>query len=157
MSNPYVTKVTFLGKQIVLTIQVDELTPGDSVEISGHATQNGGAFAVFNDIQQVPKPNLDGTAFMYVKASPSEEFKKGHPVTVVLRAARVWTTVLGEPQSGQGSSPDAAMLPTSPDDAEPAGEGTTWSDVRKVTYAAPLSTGDAGQTSTGSGASFQDT
>jgi hypothetical protein len=147
MPHPYVTNVTLKNNKIVLTVQVDEYPAGEDLEISGHATQNGGAFAVFNDIQQVPKPNPDGTAYMYVTASPSQGFKQGHPVTVVLRAARVWTTVLGETQPG-----GAAQLP--PDD--PAADGTTWTSIRAVTYAAPSSNGNAAQTPTGSEYSFPD-
>jgi hypothetical protein len=153
MPNPYVTNVTLKNNQIVLKIEVDEFTTGETLEISGHATQTGGAFAVFNDIQPVPEQDPDGGAYIWVTAPSSQDFKKGHAVTVVLRAARVWTTVLGEPQPDPGTSTgSAAVIPPTLD--EPAEEGTTWNDVRKVTYAAPSSTGLAGQTPTGSGASF---
>lgn len=153
MSNPYVTNVAFISNQIVLTVEVDEYAPGDTVEISGTATQTNGAFAVFNAIQRVPAPNPDGKTYMYVKAPPSEDFKKGHAVTVVLRAGRVWTTVLGEEQSEPGSPPRGPRLPSSGGDAS-AEDGHAWSVVAKVTYAGPSSAGNDGQTSAGSEARF---
>jgi hypothetical protein len=154
MSNPYVTNVAFISNQIVLTVQVDDYEPDDTVEISGTATQTNGAFAVFNAIQRVPAPNPDGKTYMYVKAPPSENFKKGHAVTVVLRAARVWTTVLGEEQS-------EPVTPTAPRPS-PAGEnasaedGHAWSHVTNVTYAGPSSAGNDGQESAGNEAGFRD-
>jgi hypothetical protein len=123
MPNPYVTNVTFRNSQIVLTVRVDEFRPGESLEISGHATQNGAAFASFYDTQTVPKPNPDGTAYIYVKATPSEQFEKGHSITVVLRAAKVWVTVLGDSPPEQGASGLQAEL---------AGEGSTWSYIKAV-------------------------
>jgi len=121
MPHPYVTKVTLKDNQIVLTIQVDDYPTGEPLEISGHATQNGGAFAVFNDIRHVPGPNPDGTAYIYVTAPASQPFVKGHAVTVVLRAATVWATVLeegGEEEPSTGisetiSRPDLAEEGTS--------------------------------------------
>jgi hypothetical protein len=158
MPHPYVTKVTFFNNQLVLTIEIDEFAPGETLEISGHVTQTGGGFAVFNDIQPVPEHNPDGGAYMWVKAPPSSAFKKGHAVTVVLRAARVWATVLGEnqPEPGEAESAPpsgAAQSPPSSDQAEPAGEGTTWGDVRQVAYPVPPPTGN-GLAPPGSGASF---
>ena len=157
MVNPYVTSVTLRKKQIVLTIKVDDYPPGEDLEISGQATQNGGAFAVFNGIKQVPEPNPDGTAYIYLEASPAQDFEKGHDITVVLRAARVWTTVLGEPPPGPEPSPDAARLPTTTGTAESSDEDTSWSVIRAVTYAAPPPSGNAGQNPAGSEASFPGT
>ena len=106
-----------------------------------------GAFAVFNDIQLVPDRDPDGEITMWVKAPPSADFKKGKPVTVVLRAARVWTTVLRERQPEQGLSPDQD---------EPTDEGMTWDVVREVKYAAPSPAGHAGQTPAGGDTTFPD-
>lgn len=154
MPNPYVTNVTFRNNLVVLTVEATEWTPGESLEISGQATQTGGAFAVFNDIQLVPEPNPDGKAYMWVTARPSVAFKKGHAVTVVLRAARVWTTVVQpQPDPGSSTGPAAKLPPPGGDD--PAGDGTTWSVVSEVAYAVPVSTGDAGQSSAGAESSFQ--
>jgi len=155
MVNPYVTNVTLRKKQIVLTIKVDDYPPGEDLEISGQATQNGGAFAVFNGIKQVPEPNPDGTAYIYLEASPAQDFEKGHDITVVLRAARVWTTVLGESPEPESSS-HAAQLPTTTGKTESSDEGTSWNKIRAVTYAGPSSPGNAGQNPTGSEASFPD-
>jgi len=143
MANGYVTKVTLRNNQVVVKIGLDDFTPRESVEISGYATQAGGAFAVFNDIQLVPERDPDGEITMWVKAPPSADFKKGKAVTVVLRAARVWTTVLGEREPG-----------SSPDQDEPTDEGMTWDDVREVKYAAPSSAGHTDQTPTGGDTTF---
>ncbi len=145
MPNPYVTNVAFIKKQIVLTIAVDDFVPRETLEISGYATQAGGGFAVFDAIQSVPEPNPDGKIYMYVTAPPSGDFTKGHAVTVVLRAARVWTTVLGAPEG-------AGVTPRHED--EPAEEGAAWNDIKAVKYAGPSSTGYAGHTPTGGEASF---
>ena len=139
MSLPYVTNVTFKDGQIVLTVRVDNYQPGESLEISGQATQNGAAFASFYDTQSVPERNPDGTAYIYVKATPSQEFEKGRNVTVVLRAAKVWVTVLGQSPPEQGTSAHA----------ESAGEGSTWSYIKAVWPP------DDDQASAGSEASFQ--
>ena len=146
MANPYVENVAFIKNQIVLAIRVDEYPENEVLEISGYATQSNGALAVFNDIKAVPKPNPDGSDYMYVEAAPSQGFKKGQAVTVVLRAARVWTTVLEE--SGETGV-------TSLGEDTPAGEGTSWNNIKEVTYALPSSTGSADQTPPGSGANFQ--
>jgi hypothetical protein len=133
--------LTLRNSQIVLTIEVYDFTPGEALEISGYAAQDGGASAVINDLQSVPAPNPDGRTYIYVKASPSPPFKKGRAVTVVLRAARVWTTVLAELQPAQGPPPAQAGLPPSEGQRELAEEGTTWNSVRAVAY----TTADAGR------------
>jgi hypothetical protein len=154
MPNPYVTNVTFRNNLVVLTVEATEFTPGESLEISGHATQTGGAFGVFNDIQLVPEPNPDGKAYMWVTARASAAFKKGHAVTVVLRAARVWTTVV-QPQPDPGSSTGlGAVIPPAGGD-DPAGEGTTWNTVTEVAYAVPSSAGNADPAPAGDASSFQ--
>jgi len=145
MANGYVTKVTIRNNQVLIKIGLDDFTPDESVEISGYATQAGGAFAVFNDIQLVPERDPDGEINMWVKAPPSADFKKGEAVTVVLSAARVWTTVLGEREPG-----------SSPDQYGSTDEGMTWDDVREVKYATPSSAGHASQITTGEDATFPD-
>ena len=156
MPHPWVTKVTIKEKQIVLTVQADEFTAGENLEISGYATQTSGAFAVVNDIQTVPKHNLDDTAYMYVTASPSRGFKKGEPVTVVLRAGPVWITVLEEPPTGQGPGPGGVNVRLPPGHPDSAGEGTTWNVITSAAYATPSYMEDDGHPPTGSEASFQD-
>ena len=138
MPNPYVTSVTLKNNQIVLTVRVDDYQTGESLEISGQATQNGGAYAAFYDTKTVPEHNPDGTAYVYVTATPSQEFEQGRNVTVVLRAAKVWVTVLGESPPEQGAVAHVE-----------AGEGSTWS------YIKALWPPDTDAASSGSEPSFQ--
>jgi hypothetical protein len=130
MSRPYVTKVTFTGGEIVLTVLLDNFLANTPVEISGSATQNSGGFALFNDTQSVGA-NPDGTVIMYVKATPSVEFTEGDDVTVFLRAASVWVTVLGEEQVEQTSSISASV---SRQEGTLAQDGATWGNPKEVGY-----------------------
>lgn len=153
MPHPYVTKVTFKDGQIVLTVELDEYLAGESVEISGYATQNGGGFATFYDIQ-IANENPDGTVVMYVTAAPSEQFQSGEDITVAARASRVWVTVLTESPDGEVPPPYNPKLPS---DGTTAQEGTTWNSVTAVGWAvpAPLPSSSAIQTSAGSDSSFR--
>jgi len=157
VSNPWVSQVTFKKGQIVLTVRLDGFQHHESVEISGYATQNSGAFAAFYDIQPVKK-YPDDNKIMYVKAAPSREFKDGEDVTVVLRAARVWITVLKQQQDGQVpySLTDRPDLP--PADLPSAEDGTIWSGTTAAGYATAggLFTWTAGETSAGCDSSFQE-
>jgi hypothetical protein len=127
MPHGYVTKVTFKAGDIVLTVVLDEYLANEPVEISGFATQNSGGFAIFNDTQSVQE-NPDGTVIIYVKATPSVEFNTGEDVTVSLRVATVWVTVLGEGQDGpEYSKPEGT----------PTQDGETWSIVKAVGYPKP--------------------
>jgi hypothetical protein len=142
MPRPYVSAVTFISGQVVLTVQLDEYLAGQPVEISGYATQNSGAFANFYSIQTAGK-NPDGTVVMYVKATPEKAFIAGEDVTVSLRAAKVWVTVLS------GISP--AGTPAK------ATEGTTWNNVLEEVWAGRSSSWDAGPGAAGGGdSSFPD-
>jgi hypothetical protein len=143
MSEPYVIRVTFKENQVLLTVQVDDFPSGALVEISGYATQEGGGFASFYGVQAVVK-NPDDTAFIYAAATPTTPFKNGEAVTVVLRAARVWATVITEP-GGPGTSKTGAV----PD--PPARDGTTWNVIKAVTEvsAGPWYMGGAGPGSVG--------
>lgn len=124
MPDSYVKKVTFRGGEIVLTVPVDESLANKPVEISGFATQNSGGFAIFNDTQSV-QANKDGTVIIYVEATPSVPFNKGEDVTVSLRVATVWVTVLGEGQDGpQYAKPEGT----------PAQDGETWGILKAVGY-----------------------
>jgi len=150
----WVTQVTFKDGQILLTVLIDEFLPDESVEISGYATQNSGGFANFYDIQPVTE-NPDGSVIMYVKATPSQPFKEGDDITVVLRAARVWVTVLKAQQDGQ--APQPYHYPATP--AGPAApEGAIWNGVRSVgsVSAGGLSTWPSSKTSAGGDSSFPD-
>jgi hypothetical protein len=138
MPRPYVSGVTFKGGQIVLTVQLDEYLAGQPVEISGYATQNSGAFANFYGIQTVGA-NPDGTVVMYVKATPEKAFMAGEDVTVSLRAAKVWVTVLS------GISPEGGP--------EKAADGTAWNNVQDEVWAGQSSSWNAGPAAAGGGGS----
>jgi hypothetical protein len=147
MPHPYVTKVTFKDGQIVLTVQVDEFVPYGYVEISGSATQNSGALATFNGIEPL-KANPDGGGVVYVEAAPLQEFQNGEEVTVVLRASRIWTTVLTETQDGKRGTAGGTA----------ARDGTVWGTVTAEEWpsADASSKWSAGQASAGDGSSFPD-
>jgi|SRR5215472_10070043 len=148
MAYPYVTKVTFIGGKIVLTVELDEYLANESVEISGYATQNSGGFATFYDVQSVGE-NPDGTVVMFISATPSNQFNDGEPITVSLRAARVWVAVLAQSKDGQLGGPAPAPVGT------PAQDGTTWDSLKAVGWvsAGARSSSNPSQKSAG-GASF---
>ena len=151
VSNPWVTKVTIIGDQLLLTVQVDEFVTNESIEMSGYVTQHGGAIATVFDVQPVTR-NPDGSATMYVTATPAQGFQEGYDVTVVLRAARVWMTVLKQQQDGtvQPQAEDVTERP-------PAGDGTVWNSIRATGWetagGSPMWIG--GGTPAGSGPSFR--
>jgi hypothetical protein len=150
MSLPYVTDVSFKDGKIVLTIQLEKDLANESVEISGYATQTNGAFATFYDIQSA-KENPAGKVLMFVKATPTTQFQTGEPVTVALRASRVWVTVLSEAPDGETTSGSGI---TSPPTGTAAQDGTTWNTVTAVQWASAV-TWRAGQTSAGGDSSFR--
>ena len=92
------------------------------VEISGQASQTGGAFANFYDIRQVPaKPEDDDHYYIYVQGKPlPHEFLDNEQVTVWLRVSRAWLSVLGQPDG---------FVPL----GQTAGEGMTWDKELSVT------------------------
>jgi len=161
MPHPYVTRVTLTDSQIVLTIQLDLFPSGESLEISGFASQNSGGFATFYDIQPVVK-NPDGTVTMYVRATPGQKFKNGEPVTVSLRAAIVWITVVTPSQDGESPGQTGSASDGVTDASESASESTTaqedtvWNTVSAVGWVSggPLPSWGAGQTSVGSDSNF---
>src|SRR5215471_3947859 len=95
MSETYVTNAEIDGnKHIVLSIDVDAFQPGQYVEISGCASQNGyetpsaGGFASFSEIQKIKNPDSSGIVKLTVKAKPVKEFKQGREVTVAVRVSK---------------------------------------------------------------------
>jgi hypothetical protein len=154
MPYPWVTDVTVKNNQIVLTVKIEGFTTGERLELSGYATQDGGGFAVFNGLQVVPAPTPDNKITMYVTSVSSQNFQNGSPVTVVLRAARVWVSVLKESQSGQKPGRVYTGL-AQPGQQHPAAEGTTWNDVITAENPAAPSGGNVDEASTGSEDSFQ--
>jgi hypothetical protein len=153
MSHPYVTKVTLLDGQIMLTLVFDKSMAGLSFELSGYATQNGGAFANFYDVK-TPTAAPDKTVVAYIETAPLRPFKNGEDVTVVLRAARVWATVLRQPEDAPppGIAPHAWV-------GTPAPVGATWNDIRELAWvpsvglhgwnAVQAAAGDANQAAAG--------
>jgi hypothetical protein len=137
MPDSYVTSAKIVNGKIQLEVQVDQFAAqahqfddGQYVEISGQATQTSGAFANIYDIQQVPAgPNGDPEIpdekdhyYVYVSGAPiPHQFREDGDVTVVLRAARVWLTVLGS-RSDRGGATSVNEDGTTP----PAPDGTTW-------------------------------
>jgi hypothetical protein len=144
MPHPYVETVTITNGKVVLKLQLGLELAGVPVEVTGYATQNGGAFANINHVQTVNK-NPDNSVVMYVEATPSQEFQNGENVTVVLRAARVWVTVLNP--AGQ-NAPQGHVEP-----ADPPGD-PTW-NLKRASW---LSDGPSAQWEPGqngsAGASF---
>lgn len=128
MPDSYVTSATITNGKLELSVRVDDFTAGEYVEVSGQATQTGGAFANIYDIQQVPAepnvpadPNITGDKphfHIYVTGAPvPHQFMTEQDVTTVIRVAKVWLTVLGPPAGVQPAK---------------AGEGTTWDIQRRV-------------------------
>lgn len=137
MPRPYVTSATIKNDMIEISVEVDPSDPGTYVEVSGSATQTGGAFANFYDIQPVPTapndpddPNsTDRYVFVSAHPIPPNKFREDQDVTVVIRVGKVWLTVLGKGPTVAETS----------DSFQKAGEGTMWNTVRKVSEI----TGDA--------------
>jgi hypothetical protein len=125
MSHPYVTSAEIKGNYIEIGVEADDYEPGTWIEISGHATQSGGAFANFYDIQPVPEPapSRDGKDHrdVYVRAHPlpPNQFRETEDVSIVVRVGKVWLTVLGRDYE-EGTPPDKL-----------AENGTRWDQLRK--------------------------
>jgi len=112
----------------MLTLVFDKTMAGLPFEISGYATQNGGAFANFYDVR-TPTATPDQIVVAYVQTTPLQPFKNGEDVTVVLRAARVWSTVLKQPKDAQppGVAPQLWA-------GTPASAGSTWDDIKELAW-----------------------
>ena len=127
MSNSLVTRAEIDGnKHIVLSIDVDAFKPGEYVEVSGCAAQtsyeaqSNGGFASFGEIQKIKNPDSTGTVKLTVTAKPTRKFKQGLDVTVAVRVAKVWITVLSDPPLASGVQPSIA------------GQGWAWGQVEGV-------------------------
>jgi len=119
-SHPYVDEVSLQNDQLTLKVEVTAfMTLGGGVEVSGQATQDSGAFASFSQIVdtatatgEVDKATDNKLWFVTVTADtvPPFEFKTTDPITVFVRVAKVWVTVLGKggtstPLTGNGGRP----------------------------------------------------
>jgi hypothetical protein len=123
--HPFVKSAMIKNDLIELTVELDHLDSGSYVEVSGSATQTGGAYANFYDVTEVPAdlsdtngPNPSVTVSAH--ALPPNKFRKDEDVTCVIRTGKVWLTVLG-PQS-----PTVSEVP----------ESTKWNVIRKVSHIA---------------------
>jgi hypothetical protein len=128
MPRPFVTSATIKNNMIELSVELDHPDSGSYVEVSGSATQTGGAFANFYDIQEVPAGFSDTSGpYPSVNVSahplPANKFRDDQDVTCVIRVAKVWLTVLG--RNGQTTTLKVPPPPPPPD-------GTKWDVVRKV-------------------------
>jgi hypothetical protein len=130
MPHPFVTTASVKNDLIEITVEFDYSDSGSYVEVSGSATQSGGAFANFYDIAETT-PGLTGPtgAFPTVSVSahplPPNKFRKDEDVTFVIRVAKVWLTVLGP----QGSTSSSAEGP-----GVPADQGTMWNVLRRQSH-----------------------
>ena len=125
MPESYVTSAEIDRKNIVLTVNVDSFTPGEYVEISGCATQayetqGEGGFATFSEIQEIKKNKTDKPVALKVKAKLTKPFQQNQDITVVVRVAKVWITVLSDPPLASGVQPSIA------------GQGWAWGQVEGV-------------------------
>jgi hypothetical protein len=114
---------------IELTVEFDRLDSGSYVEVSGSASQTGGAYANFYDVAKVPAdlsdPNGENPSVtVSAHALPPGKFMKDQDVTCVIRTGKVWLTVLGR----QATSAEQGVTDLT------AGENTTWDDVKKVSH-----------------------
>jgi hypothetical protein len=129
MPYPYVDSAEISGDKIQLAVGVDNFDGGTYIEISGTASQTGGAFANFYDIQAVPDapndPDDPSSPHRYVFVSahplPPNKFKEDEDVQTVIRVGKVWLTVLG-----------ASDVAAQPEGTKPAGGDTKWGVVRRV-------------------------
>ena len=122
MSHGFVTSATLQNGKITFSVGVYEFKAGEPVEISGYATQTNGAFVNIYQIKQVPDmadPAVDVT----VDPQSGQQFSQDDEITVVIRAAKVWVTVLGStpPQEGLGA------------ETRSADASITWDNVQVVT------------------------
>jgi hypothetical protein len=126
--HPWVYSANITDGKITFRVQVTGLHDMDgAIEITGEATQAGGAFAPISCITNIPaEPNGVGDdAGMYlvdIEADPTPDypFEDDQDVTVFVRASKVWVTVLGP---GTDDPPDKSPRITS--------EGPTWGIRRK--------------------------
>ena len=64
--HPWVTDVTITDGQIVLTVEVDRVQDWGAIELSGYATQDGGAFAAFQRPPDRPRDPTPGNKITHV-------------------------------------------------------------------------------------------
>jgi hypothetical protein len=135
---------------IVLTVQVDGVEPGATVEISGYMTQGSRPVARFSEIRTLPAvTDLDHFVVLMVTA-PATGLAEGEDITVITRVAEEWVTVLSTDQPGPSTEPGTAwelpstepgtvweLPPLRDTEAIPQPEGTTAASQPEETAAVP--------------------
>ena len=128
MPHPWVYSAKITGDKITFRVEVTDFKPdaGD-IEISGQATQEGGAFAPIYAIKNMagaiegnPEEADEAGLFFVdvdVTQNPKYLFKNGEAVTVFVRVSKAWVTVIGQSTAGASSSVEPS---------QPAPDGTTW-------------------------------
>jgi len=105
---------------VVVHVQTDSFKPGREVELSGYLTQ-GFHYAAFNRMKYIPFDAKPGEAVELPVELPAMRLEPGKDVTVVVRVAEAWPTLLGqnteipaEYKGGGGTGLKAAWTPKSP-------------------------------------------
>lgn len=130
-AHPYVDSVAMNGDQITLKVEVTDFkTTQGGIEISGTATQTGGAVASFSQIVDIAtaiaETGADGKQYLFASVTadtiPPYRFRKDQDITIFVRVAKVWVTVLGA--HDQTAQPSETV--------QEADAATTWDQVRKA-------------------------
>jgi hypothetical protein len=87
---------------IVVYVQTDSFKPGREVEVSGYLLQGYGAYTAFNCNMQIPFDAKLGELVTLPVELPAMDLKKREDVTVVVRVAEAWPTIL-EPNPGMAT------------------------------------------------------
>jgi hypothetical protein len=112
MPHGFVTSAKLEDGKITFSVGLYDFQSNEPVEISGHATQSGGAFANIYQIAQVPatgngpkgEPSVDVT----VEPLSAKKFRQNEDVIVTIHAAKVWVTVLGAKTGQEVTQPDGS-------------------------------------------------
>jgi hypothetical protein len=126
-SHPYVDSVSMAGDQITLRVEVTNfISTKGGIEISGQATQIGGAFANISQVVDLATATKGDNNEWFVTVTadtlPPYRFKKGQDVTIFVRVSKVWVTVLGEHSKALQGDVTGTVADAS----------TTWDQPRKV-------------------------
>jgi hypothetical protein len=142
-SHPYVDSVSMddACEQITLRVEVTDLknTQG-GIEVSGVATQVGGAVATFSkvvDIDTAESETEGGNTYWFVFVTadtiPPHHFTLNEDITVFVRVAKVWVTVLGHEKPTTGVTGETVGATASWDHFKQASQldGKSWDQWRK--------------------------
>ena len=138
MPESYVKSAMIKGGKIAVSVLVDDFKDYQFVEISGQATQTDGGFANFYEIAQIPAiASPDGSLYVEVTAAPipPNRFRRDQDISVVLRVATIWLTVVGRQavqQQAEQQQQQGQQQGQGPEPASMAYEGMIWDDVKKV-------------------------